>query len=178
MPDRVKEQTGDRIAIARVLAPFGIKGFNRVLLFGDDPERLSDGLPVLMGAAAATAKPDVIETVLLQGNGTMVKFASVPDRTAAERITGLLLFVEQADALKPKRGAWFIHDIIGCTVQTAEGTVIGPVTDVQQYPAQDMWFVRYHGRPVMIPAAKEFIKKVDLRQRVIVVQNVEGFLEG
>lgn len=168
---------GERIAIARLVAPFGIKGYLKVRLFSEDPKRLASLKRVYIGSSPETSTPGTIDDVLIQHNGIMLKLAEVPDRTAAERMAGNFLFVEETETIHLPKGSYFIHELIGCTVQSADGKELGILADVQQYPAQDIWSIAYEGKTVMIPAVKEFIKSVDIGQRVIVVQHVEGFFE-
>lgn len=166
-----------RIAIARLIAPFGINGYAKVRVYAPDPKRLKNITEVYVGPSPNNVRLSAIDDVLVQQNGVMVKLAAVPDRTAVERLIGQFLFVEETKAIRPKHGQYFVHDIIGCAVECDDGKRIGTVTDVGQFPAQDVWIIDHNARSVMIPAVKEFIKSVNIARRVIVVQNVEGFLE-
>jgi 16S rRNA processing protein RimM len=167
----------DLTAIAKLTAPFGIKGYLRAQLLTHTPERMADLSVAYLGLSPANAVEVVVEDVLFQHKGCIVKLASVPDRTAAERVAGKFLFVPDADRVKPPRGEYFVDDIIGCQVQTAEGVTIGKIRDVLKYPAQDVWLIASRGKTFMMPAVKEFIKRVDVKNHVVVVQGIEGFLE-
>ena len=168
----------DLIAIARLGAAFGIKGYVKVYPLSHDPNRFSRLKEMFIGRTPADVSPVTIEDVKVHQNAFIVKLNTVPDRTAAERMTGNICFVPVSEVVTPPRGTWFVDDVVGCMMQRQDGTPVGIVREVQKYPAQDLWIIDHHGKPVMIPAVKEFIKRVDISKRIIVVENVEGFLEG
>lgn len=165
------------IAVARITGCFGLKGHVKVRLSTDSPARLRGLGKIFLGESAAECEPFEIESVEEGRRNTLVKFCGVNDRTSAERLVGRYLFIEEARSAKPGKGSYFVHDIIGCSVVTTEGTLIGEVENVYKFPGQDVWAIRRGSRSEMIPAVKEFIKDVDIRHRRIVVQPIEGLLE-
>lgn len=106
-----------------------------------------------------------------------MKLASINDRTAAERFTGLSLFVRERDAVPPPPGSWYIHDLLGCEVLSEKGEFIGSVSDVLEVPGQHLWAVKNGDSVFYIPAVKEFIARVDITGRRIVVRELEGLLD-
>jgi 16S rRNA processing protein RimM len=160
--------------VARITGCFGIKGYLKVRLAAESAGRLKELGTVLLGKPGSECAPYEIEEVKEGGRNTLVKFRGVDDRTAAEPLSGLYLFVEETRRAKPKKGTYFIDDIIGCSVVTADGTVIGEIEDVHKFPGQDVWAVRRGTTIEMVPAVKEFIKDVDIKNRRIVVRPIEG----
>lgn len=165
------------VAIAKLIAPFGIKGYLKVQLHTHSPERLVDLQSAFIGRNAAEVQEVGIVDVQFHHKGCVLKLVTTPDRTAAERMVGNFLFVPAAARAKLPRGEFYVDDVIGCTVTTVEGLVIGKIQDVLKYPAQDVWSIDYRGKIVMIPVVKEFIKQVDVKKQIVVVQGIEGFLE-
>ena len=167
----------DLVAIARLGAPFGIKGYLHAHLLTHTAERLLHLKKAFLGSVAENASPVGIEDIKIQHKGCVVKLSTTPDRTAAERVVGNYLFVPKEERAKPPRGHVYIDDLIGCKVETPEGELIGTIHDVQKYPAQDIWEIDLGGRIVQIPAVKEFVRKIDIKNQTVVMQGIEGFLE-
>jgi 16S rRNA processing protein RimM len=164
-------------ALARITGCFGLKGHLKLRLSTGSPGRLKGLKEVFLGESAADCEPLEIEEVTAGLRNTLVKFRGVNDRTSAEPLVGRYLFVEESRTVKLKKGSYFVHDIIGCSVVTADGTLIGEVENVYKFPGQDVWAIRRGAASDMIPAVKEFIKEVDLAHRRIVVQLIDGLLE-
>jgi 16S rRNA processing protein RimM len=69
------------------------------------------------------------------------------------------------------------HDLLGCTVTTADGNEVGEVTGLIPGPAQDLLEVQTSTGPLYVPAVKELIVEVDLDTRRVVVDAPPGLLD-
>ncbi|MBI3193220.1 MAG: 16S rRNA processing protein RimM, partial [Ignavibacteriae bacterium] len=78
------------------------------------------------------------------------------------------------ELVKPPKGSWFIHDILGCEVFIEDGTKVGTVQDILNISSSDVWEIKNGERVVLFPAVKEFIKKVDIKNHRILVSPPEG----
>jgi 16S rRNA processing protein RimM len=165
------------IAIGKVVGVFGIRGFVKVALTTHNPERVRKLKTVAVGVSESNTIPTVIEETNIGHRGVVMRFRAVIDRTGAEALVGKHIFVEDKDVERPKRGSFFVHDIIGCRVFSTDGDMLGTVEDVVKLPAQDQWVVRSGERTFMIPAVRKFVKKVDVKARRIVVRIIEGLIE-
>jgi 16S rRNA processing protein RimM len=99
-------------------------------------------------------------------------FEGVEDINAAMRLKNSIVFIDR-DEVKLESGAYFIADIIGLPVFDENGTQIGVLKDVLEYPASRI-FVIFGETERLVPAVPEFIKKVDTENGAIHVQLIEG----
>lgn len=74
-------------------------------------------------------------------------------------------------------GQYFTADIIGLSVVTTAGEILGTVEDVFATGSNDVYVVRDRQREILIPAIKEVVKKIDPEQGVIVVDPMKGMLD-
>jgi len=75
---------------------------------------------------------------------------------------------------------YFIHDIIGLSVQTDDGKLLGTVTEVLSTGANDVYVVQTPDEPhreLLLPAIDEVIKKVDLEEGILTVTILPGLLD-
>src|SRR5699024_10151982 len=87
----------------------------------------------------------------------LVRFADVPDRTAAEQLKGTLLEVDiDASELPDVDDEFYDHQLIGLTVR-ADGREVGEVVDVQHLPEQDLLVIDINGREVLVPFVSELV---------------------
>ena len=95
---------------------------------------------------------------------------AVTDRNAAEALKGLRLYVDRARLPKPKRGEWYLADLIGLKAERTDGTAIGTVKSVQNYGAGDIVEVETApGRTEFLPFTKRVVPVVDVEGGRIVV---------
>jgi 16S rRNA processing protein RimM len=131
---------------------------------------------VFIGRSAESAVAHRVEDVRVDDRRVLVKLASVDDRTTAETLRGMMIFVPESEAAPPPEGSYYIHDLIGCEVRTTAGETVGTLTDIVGTPAQDLWAVTSGEMVHHIPAVKRFIVSVDVGKKVIVVDLPDGLI--
>jgi 16S rRNA processing protein RimM len=166
-----------RIAVGKIVKPFGIKGELVVQAMTDDLGRLGRLGSAWYSRGKDAASEVRVERVRLGQRGVCIKLAGVEDRTGAEHLVGGFLYVDEAEAQQPPEGRYFIHDIVGLEVFDQNEHCIGAVTDVLKLPGHDVYVVTMGSREVMIPAVREFVKSIDVKTGTIRVHLIEGMLE-
>ncbi|HEY4643142.1 MAG TPA: ribosome maturation factor RimM [Bacteroidota bacterium] len=166
-------------AIGRIRKCVGVKGEVAVETLTPSAERFSRLKTVLVGREGTGDSPEAfsVERVRSRGGDVVVKLRAVDDRTRAEKLIGDNLYVTESDRIEPPPHAYFIHDIIGLTVEDENGTPIGTVVDVLRMPAQDIYVVRRNSDEFWIPSVREIVRDVDLRRRVLQIRVFDGLLE-
>jgi 16S rRNA processing protein RimM len=107
----------------------------------------------------------------------IVGFVGVETIEAAERLRDLRLEIpaHQVKPLGP--GAYYLHDLVGCQVETTGGLVVGRVEDVHRGAGPALLTVTGPGGEVLVPLVDELCREVDVTARRIVLAPVEGLLE-
>lgn len=165
------------VAVGTIAKAFGIKGEVAVRLMTDSPARFRSLKKVWVGADSHAVTERNVERASVEARGVRLKLEGIDDRTAAEHARGLILFVDEADSVRPEKGRYFVHDVIGLFVRDEQGNELGTLEDVLQYPAHDIYVVRGGGREIQIPAVKEFITAIDIHARSMTVRLIEGMVE-
>lgn len=172
------EHTGALRAIAKITTLFGVRGEMKLFSYARTADEFEGLREVFCGADERGAHPCRIASVRTRGNDVYVSLEGVPDRTAAEAYRGLFLFVEEERRKAPPKAKFYVDDLIGCSVRTEEGTVLGAVRSVDALPGQMIYTVRTAGGDVMLPAVPEFVLSVNVETKVIVVRPPEGLFDG
>lgn len=170
-------QERDLLAVGSIVKALGLKGDVVVRPLTDVPDRFRTLKAVWLGSDAMSVAPGRIEGVSVERRGVRIKFVGIEDRTAAEKLCGKLVFIDEADAIRLPAGRYFVHDVIGLSVRDEHGNDLGIVADVLRYPANDVYVVRGRGREMMIPAVKEFVLAIDIAARAMTVRLIEGMVE-
>ena len=164
-------------AVGRIVKAHGVKGDVVVQPMTDSVMRFAKLKLVLVGKGSENVRPVRIERVSVGARGVRLKFAGIDDRTAAEGFRGELIFVDKEERVRIPEGTFFIHDVIGLHVVDEEENSIGVVKNVLQLPAHDVYVIDSHGREVMVPAVKEFIKKIDISAKTMKVKLIDGLVD-
>ena len=170
------------VAVARVVAPHGVRGEVRVQALTDDPARLSeltrcrlrlpDGRVREVQAAGARRGPR---------GSLLLRFQEVATRTEAEGLRGAYVEVPVEQVRPLPQGRWYLFQIVGLPVYDESGRRLGAIREVLRSAAHDIWVVaaQDRGRPreLLLPAVKEVIREVDPAGRRVVVRVPEGLQE-
>ncbi len=125
----------DLIFVAQVSAANGLNGEFKLLSFMDDPFSVLEYSPLLN----EKGEPALVITKAREQKGALIVNAEgVPDRTAADKIKGLKLYVDRAELPAPEEDEYYITDLIGMKVFDQAGAEIGRVMNVDNFGAGDL----------------------------------------
>jgi 16S rRNA processing protein RimM len=155
------------IQLGVVGAPFGVRGWIKLRSHTDPPERLLDHRSLRIGRGSVW-RDYRVEARGRSGGALTVKLAGVEDRDQAQALRGAEVCVPRSE-LPPRDDKDFYRaDLIGCEVVNLEGLDLGVVEHFIETPAQVLMVVR-GAQEFWIPAVPQHIRRVDLRERRVVV---------
>ncbi len=110
------------------------------------------------------------------GRGYGISFEDVGTPEQALALRGALIMVPR-DSLVMDEGEYWCDDIIGLSVVTTEGGRVGIVTEVISTGGNDVYVVENHGREFLIPAIRDVIVDISIRDGRITIRAMEGMLD-
>jgi len=166
--------TERKLCVAVVTGAHGVRGAVRLKSFTAEPEAVAGYRPLTDRSGARTF------ALTLTGrakDALVARIDGVEDRDAAQALKGTELFIERAQLSAPEEEDEFYQaDLIGLSVETADGAAYGTVRAVQNYGAGDLLEVeRADGGSELLPFNREVVPEVDLEAgRVVVVPMAEA----
>ncbi len=159
----------DRVCIAQIGGPHGIRGEVKLRSFTADPMAVKDYGPLEAEDGSAHFE---IEAVRPAKGHLVARLRGVHDRNAAERLTHLRLFVPRERLPPPGADEFYHADLIGLTAVTADGAEVGTVVAVHDFGAGDLLELRpvTGGTTIMLPFTDAFVPSVDVAGGRIVVK--------
>lgn len=174
--------TGERLRVARIGKPHGIRGEVTVQLFTDDPEtRLGPGAQLIREPGRNTQ--DTTTTALTvasqRWNKTicLLGFDQIGDRNAAEALRGSILHVEAAEE-PGDDDQWYSHQLEGLTCLDAQGKPLGTVVELITGEAQDLLVVQpAEGDEVLVPFVDQLVPEIRTEDRIIRLDPPTGLFD-
>lgn len=163
--------------VGRIARPHGLRGRVFVNPETDFPEERFQPGAELFVERRGVVEPLTLTTVRFQNRRPVVGFAGVDSIAAAEPLAGLELRVpaDRLAALPP--GMFYRHDLVGCLVETRDGTPIGLVRDVEGTVNESRLVVAAANGEVLVPLAAAICTAIDPAAKRIVIDPPEGLLE-
>ena len=154
-------RVAQRICVARIGAPHGVRGEVKLWSFTGDPLALKGygALESEDGAARFT-----IEAIRPAKGHLVARLKGVSDRDAAARLTNLQLYVPRERLPATERDEFYHADLIGLAAVDASGTALGTVIAVHNFGAGDLIELQPPGggATVMVPFTETAVPEVDL----------------
>ena len=155
------------IAVGRCGAPQGIRGEVRVKSYTADPLAIAAYGPLTLSGGRQLR---VDRCRLIRDDMLSVAFAGVADRSAAEALAGLELFVPRQALPAPDEEEFYHADLIGLAARLRDGTVLGTVTAVHNYGAGDILEITpERGESLLLPFTRAVAPEVDLAAGTVVI---------
>src|SRR3954467_5355130 len=143
MTKRPPTTNAERICVARVGAPHGVRGDVKLWSFTSDPLAVAD---------YGTLESDdgkhklEIETLRPAKDFLVARFKGIADRNAAERLRNIDLYVARDRLpLIDADDEFYITDLVGLAAHDPSGARIGEVVAVQNFGAGDLIELKLDG---------------------------------
>jgi 16S rRNA processing protein RimM len=173
----------DYIIIAKIAAPFGLRGAVKAEIRTDFPERFSRLKEVWLQPPDASADAprqnyNVMSARVQNEKQVVIRFEAITKIEQAETLRGYTVAVPRGDVVPLPEGEYYIFQLIGLKVYSEKGEYVGQVVNVLNYPANDVYEVRGPLSPntVLIPAVADIVKNIDLEQQRITIDLLEGLI--
>lgn len=162
--------------MARVGAPFGIKGWIKLQAFTETADSLdayASWLLKVPGKADALSENSwqefEVEDFSVNVKGVFAKLKGCDDRTAAEKLVKREIGIPRDALEETAEGEVFWIDLIGCEVVSTTGTKLGKVETLMETGANDVLVVKLGSEESLIPFIDDVIVEVDREAKQITV---------
>jgi 16S rRNA processing protein RimM len=173
-----------RVTVARLLRPHGVRGEVAAEILTDFPERLTRLTSVELWDGNSAPRRVAVRKCWLshsRGGQAIFQFADCDSVDDAKKLVGLEVQVPLADRVKLPAGSYYVSDLVGCEVRKKGGTEIGRVRDVEingeDVAGTPVLVVESAHGEILIPLAQEICVNVDTAARRIDVVLPEGLLD-
>jgi 16S rRNA processing protein RimM len=168
--------TGKRVRVAKIGAAHGLRGEVRLFVDADDPLSVKKLGPFDDAAGERQFK---IAALREAKDHLLVRFEGVSDRTEAERLTNLELYVPRERLPDTEDARTFYQtDLVGLRAETTKGETLGEIVAVSNFGAGDLLEVKpAAGTTFLVPFADAFVPEVDLASGRVVIELPEDFFD-
>ena len=164
-----------KICVARIGAPHGVRGEVRLWTFTEDPLAVlhygplttRDGSRAFEVTKARQAKDHLVATI-----------KGVADRTAAEKLNRLELYITRDQLPEPGDDEYYHADLIGLAAETTAGEPLGRVLAIHNFGAGDIIEIAPpSGSTMLLPFTNAVVPTIDIKHGRVVIElpaEIEG----
>ena len=166
------------ISIAKILNFHGIKGEVK-LGFSKGRENFISSVKTVYLLCGDEYKELNISSLRFHKQHAIVKFKEFDNINDVTQYKGFDLYVKEntvKDTLEDDE--FLITDLYGLSVYDTDGCEIGVISEVADNPANYILMVKAsNDKTYMVPFVKELVPVVDIKNKKVVVNNIEGLID-
>lgn len=166
------------ISVGKILNFHGIKGEAKVG-FTKNQEDFFCSLKEVFVKTDSDYRSLKIESVRLHKNFALVKFEGINSINELLDYKGAFLYVEEETIRENlEEDEFLIDELVGLEVFDENGKKLGFVVGVSNNGASDLLSVKTNSKKVvLIPFVKAIVTDVSIRDKKVVIKNIEGLIE-
>lgn len=158
-----------RILLGQIAGAHGIKGDVLIKTYTGEPGDIGAYGPL---ADEEGRRSFAVQVRRLTQNGVVAGIKGVTDRTAAEALKGVQLYVARERLPLPRDDEYYHADLVGLAAMDPEGAAIGTVVAVRNHGAGDLLEIALAASrdTELVPFTQAFVPEVRLGEGTIVVR--------
>lgn len=160
----------DRVLLGVVAAPHGVRGLVRIKSFTEDPMAVASYGPLSDESGKRKYR---VEALSAARDAVLARIEGVADRTAAEAIRGLRLYVERSALPEAGEREWYEADLVGLPAVGKDGRSWGKVVAFHDFGAGPVMEV---SAGLMLPFTDEAVPEIDVEGGKVIVDPPAGLL--
>jgi 16S rRNA processing protein RimM len=161
-----------RVLLGVVAAPHGVRGLVRIKSYTDDPMAVGAYGPL---SDESGKKEYRVEALNVVRDAVLARIEGVADRTAAEALRGVRLYVERSVLPETGEREWYAADLIGLAAVDTDGRDWGKVVAFHNFGAGPVMEV---SAGLILPFTDEVVPEIDVEGGKVVVDPPAGLLAG
>ncbi len=170
--------TDEMITVGKISGTHGIRGHLRIHSYSGNLDSLRNCTTVTLARPGShTHSTFTVQDVRPHKGGFIVKLGGFDNINQVEQLVGSDLLLQRNHLPETGDGEYYWCDLIGLTVETDTGRVLGTISDIFETGSSDIYVVSGTGREYLIPAVAHVISTVDLESGRMVITPLDGLLD-
>ena len=160
-PSRGAGSGASRVELGRISAPFGVRGWVKIVSYTEPPEQILDYPAWRIDLHEGGHRELRHLEGRRHGKGLVVRLAGIEDRDQALALARQELWIERRELPPLKQGEYYRADLVGLEVVNLEGRMLGRVSHFLDAPASTIMVVAGTSEH-WLPLVARHLRSVDL----------------
>jgi 16S rRNA processing protein RimM len=166
--------------VGKIKEAHGLRGEVYVLVFSGEAAWRKTLLEFCLAKDETLSEKKIfkVEKSKTHKQGLILKPEGVADRTAAEKLKGLLFFIPENLLVAEDGDGIYLDELQGFQTWTVDGEAIGPIVGFSSNNIQDLLVIRNaRGKNVEVPFVEAFVADIDFKNEKVILDLPEGLLD-
>lgn len=160
--------------VGKIISSHGIKGELKIFPLTDDINRFKYLKEVYIGEEKL---PVQVVGVKFNKDKPIIRLKEFDNINQVLKFKDRYLYVDDENLIELEENEYFVFQLLGCKVENMEGKSIGVLEDIINTLSNDVYVIRHGEKEYLVPAIKEFVKDIDIDNKLIRIDPIEGMIE-
>lgn len=165
------------ISLGKITATHGIRGHLKLYSYSGNAKTLECSETVLLKCRDGRLREVGLKSVSAHAGGFILALDGFTDIEQVQELVGSELCLKRSQLPEPEEDEYYWRDLIGLSVVTDQGLVLGPISDIFETGSSDIYVVRGNKKEYLIPAIADVISTIDIPGRRMVITPLDGLLD-
>lgn len=163
--------------LGKIVSKFSFKGEVLIKLDTDEPEAYTKMESVFVDYNDNLVPFFIERSSLHKSDLLRAKFEDVDTEEDADDLMRCDIYLPLDQLPELEGDKFYFHEIIGFSAEDVNFGKIGTITGVNDGSYQALFEINHNGKEVLIPVNDDFIKKVDKKNKTILLDTPPGLIE-
>jgi len=161
-----------KIEVGKIVNTHGVRGDIKINPYVDDVSAFRE-----FGFLYINDMKMKIKNVKFVKNNPILSVEGIDSMEKADTFRNVSVYVDEEMLPELSDNEFYVKDILGLSVETEDGEALGTVTDVFKTGSNDVYEVlKEDGKKFLIPAISQVIKEININEKKITVELLEGLI--
>lgn len=165
------------VLLGKVIATHGIKGQLRVAVYSGEFETILSLVSLMLKGPDERLETFQVAASVVHGKKLIIALKEFENINQVLHLVGRELYALREQLPELSEGEFYWCDLLGLTVKTDRGEILGLLTDIITTGSNDVYVVKDEKRGYLIPALEDVVLVIDLDNGVMTVSPPEGLLD-
>ncbi len=162
--------------VGTIVGTFGNKGEVKVLPLIDPPDYILEFKHIVLEDADNRKQEFKVMRAKKHKNVYLFTLEGIDDMNVAEGLAGVSVFVPSIELKELGKNEYYYHNLKGLSAYSTDGNLIGNVDHVIKGGNDILVIKNEEGKEIMIPFVDEIVPEVNLSEKTITVNVIEGLI--
>ena len=166
------------LALGYITQAHGLQGAVRIHLHNPDISTIAElGYIHVVRSGSKKLETFAITNIREHPKGWLLDLEGCHDRNEAEALKRSTLYIDNKSLPSLEEDEFYYHQLEGLPVFSTTDEELGKVSAVISGPAYPILVVNHHGREVLVPLISSFVPDLDLAEKLIKIELIDGLFD-
>lgn len=163
--------------MAKIVAEWGLKGSVKALPLSVSVQLLQTGISVYLESSRGVVEKHEIVSIINRKNHILISFRNISTAEEAAHYRNCTINVPSEMLPSLTDGEFYYDQVIGLSVFTEHGKLLGTVTKIIETGSNDVYVVGNNEKEILIPAIRDVIQLIDPEKNMIIITTMAGLVD-